>query len=118
MIQVGWIGTAFLMMKTQIGLGVLSIPVVFETLGMIPGVICLLVIATITTWSDYVVGVFKFKHPEVYGIDDVGRLVAGSPGYWIMGGAFCLCKESLSGEKNAADWTLIRFHLPVRVRYA
>lgn len=38
------------MMKTQIGLGVLSIPLVFDTLGMIPGIIVLLGIAIITTW--------------------------------------------------------------------
>jgi amino acid permease len=38
------------MMKTQIGLGVLSIPLVFDTLGMIPGIIILVSIAIITTW--------------------------------------------------------------------
>ena len=43
-------GTSILMMKTQIGLGVLSIPLVFDTLGMIPGIIILLAIAIITTW--------------------------------------------------------------------
>lgn len=43
-------GTSILMMKTQIGLGVLSIPLVFDTLGMIPGIIILLAIAVITTW--------------------------------------------------------------------
>lgn len=43
-------GAAILMMKTQIGLGVLSIPLVFDTLGMIPGIIILLAIAIITTW--------------------------------------------------------------------
>ena len=82
------------MIKTQIGLGVLSIPLVFDTLGMVPGVICLIVIAIITTWSDYVVGMFKLNHPEVYSIDDVGRMLAGSFGYWLLGGAFCLCEYS------------------------
>jgi len=43
-------GAAILMMKTQIGLGVLSIPLVFDTLGMIPGIIILLSISVITTW--------------------------------------------------------------------
>lgn len=43
-------GAAILMMKTQIGLGVLSIRLVFDTLGMIPGIIILLAIAIITTW--------------------------------------------------------------------
>jgi amino acid permease len=44
------LGAAILMMKTQIGLGVLSIPLVFDTLGMIPGIIILVSIAAITTW--------------------------------------------------------------------
>ncbi|KAF7189559.1 N amino acid transport system protein [Pseudocercospora fuligena] len=88
--NVGWLGTVALMMKTQIGLGVLSIPVVFDTLGLIPGIICLITIAVITTWSDYMVGIFKLRHPEVYGIDDVGHLIFGRVGYVILGGAFVL----------------------------
>jgi len=82
------------MMKTQIGLGVLSIPAVFDTLGMIPGIICLIIIAIITTWSDYMVGVFKIKHPEVYGIDDVGRLLFGRVGREFFGVAYVLCKSN------------------------
>ena len=91
-IQVGWLGTSVLMMKTQIGLGVLSIPLNFHTLGMIPGIICLLAIAGITTWSDYMVGVFKNNHPSVYGIDDIGELIAGKTGRYIMAITFVLCK--------------------------
>ncbi|OGM47951.1 amino acid transporter [Aspergillus bombycis] len=88
--NVGWLGTTALMMKTQIGLGVLSIPLAFDTLGMIPGVIVLCAIATITTWSDYIVGVFKLAHRDVYGIDDTGALMFGYPGRILFGGAFCL----------------------------
>ncbi|KAJ5539515.1 hypothetical protein N7513_007847 [Penicillium frequentans] len=88
--NVGWLGTAVLMMKTQIGLGVLSLPVAFDALGIVPGVIVLCVIAGITTWSDYIIGVFKIRHREVYGIDDVGELLFGKPGRIILGGAFIL----------------------------
>ena len=80
-------------MKTQIGLGVLSIPLNFDVLGMIPGVICLLIIGGITTWSDWMVGVFKLNHRSVYGIDDVGEKIAGKPGRYVMGTAFVLCKS-------------------------
>lgn len=89
--QVGWLGTVALMMKTQIGLGVLSIPAVFDTLGMVPGVICMLCIAFITTWSNYVVGVFKLNHPEVYDIGDVGKKLFGSVGRECFAVAFILC---------------------------
>jgi hypothetical protein len=47
--KVGWLGTAVLMIKTQIALGVLSIPSVFHTLGLIPGVLILVTIGGITT---------------------------------------------------------------------
>lgn len=79
-------------MKTQIGLGVLSIPSVFDTLGMIPGLIILITIAGITTWSDYMVGIFKLKHREIYSIDDVGQLLFGRIGREIFAAAFVLCE--------------------------
>ncbi|KND88279.1 N amino acid transport system protein [Tolypocladium ophioglossoides CBS 100239] len=87
-LQVGWLGTAGLMMKAQIGLGVLSFPSVFDTLGMIPGVILLCTIAGITTWSDYIVGVFKLNHRHVYGIDDAGQLLFGRVGKELFAVAF------------------------------
>ncbi|RSM12338.1 hypothetical protein CEP52_002555 [Fusarium oligoseptatum] len=34
--NLGWLGTVALMMKTQIGLGVLSIPAAFDALGVVP----------------------------------------------------------------------------------
>ncbi|KAH7239908.1 transmembrane amino acid transporter protein-domain-containing protein [Fusarium redolens] len=86
--NVGWIGTAGLMMKTQIGLGVLSFPSVFDTLGMIPGVIVLCTIAGITTWSDYIVGIFKLNHRHIYGVDDVGQLIFGRTGKELLAFAF------------------------------
>ncbi|KAK6219298.1 hypothetical protein LQW54_002286 [Pestalotiopsis sp. IQ-011] len=88
--DVGWLGTAVLMLKTQIGLGVLSIPSAFDVLGLIPGVIILIVIAIITTWSNHIVGVFKLNHPEVYGIEDVGQILFGRIGREILGAGFCL----------------------------
>lgn len=86
--QVGWLGTAGLMIKTQMGLGVLSFPYVFDKLGMIPGVIILCTVAGITTWSNYIVGVFKVNHRHVYGVDDVGQLLFGPIGREILAIAF------------------------------
>ncbi|CAI0643156.1 unnamed protein product [Colletotrichum noveboracense] len=88
--NVGWLGTSVLMMKTQIGLGVLSMPSIFDVLGIVPGVIILCTIAGITTWSDYMVGVFKLRHPQVYGMDDVGELLFGRIGRQVFGAFFVL----------------------------
>jgi hypothetical protein len=70
------------MMKTQVGLGVLSIPAVFDTLGLIPGVI------------------FKLRHRDVYDISDVGQLLFGRVGREILAVAFILCKYSFRTLKQ------------------
>ena len=79
------------MMKTQIGLGVLAIPSALDVLGMVPGIICLLAMAVITTWSGYVIGTFKLRHREVYSIDDAGGVMFGLTGRAILSTGFCLC---------------------------
>ncbi|KAL6916383.1 hypothetical protein ACHAPO_007433 [Fusarium lateritium] len=96
--NVGWLGTSVLMMKSQIGLGVLSIPASFDALGLIPGIICMLVIAVITTWSDLVVGKFKQRHPEVYGIDDAAGLVFGRIGKEFYGISYSLLTICIAGS--------------------
>ena len=75
------------MFKTQVGLGILSIPGVFGKLGLIPGLLCLLLVAFATGWSNYIIGIFKMSHPEVYSIDDAGYKIAGQAGRIILGAA-------------------------------
>lgn len=62
---VHWLSSSVLMAKAQIGLGVLGIPSVFATLGIIPGIICLLAVAFITTSSNIFLAHFKQRHPEL-----------------------------------------------------
>ncbi|UPL02410.1 hypothetical protein LCI18_013344 [Fusarium solani-melongenae] len=88
--DVGWLGSAALMMKSQIGLGVLSIPSAFDALGIIPGIICLLTVAALTSWSDYVIGMFKLRHREIWGIDNAAGLMFGKVGQEFLGVAFVL----------------------------
>ncbi|CAG9998270.1 unnamed protein product [Clonostachys byssicola] len=88
--NVGWLGTAALMVKSQIGLGVLSLPAVFDTFGMIPGVILLLTVGIITTWSDYIVGVFKLRHREIYSVADAGGVMFGRIGNEFYGAAYII----------------------------
>ncbi|PSN72433.1 putative amino acid transporter [Corynespora cassiicola Philippines] len=95
---VGWLGTVAIMMKAQVGLGVLSIPAAFDTLGMIPGVITLTLIGIITSWSGYMVGEFKLKHRDVYGIEDVGQKLFGAVGREVLGFAFSLFWIACSGS--------------------
>jgi len=97
-IQVGWVASIVLLLKSQIGLGVLSVPAAFNTLGMAPGIIILLVVAAGTTWTGYVIGTFKLNHPSVYGIDDAGGIMFGPIGRECLATAFCLYWLFVSGS--------------------
>jgi hypothetical protein len=88
--QLSWIGTIALMTKTQIGLGVLSIPASFDTLGIVPGVLCLCAVGAITTWSSYMIGAFKRKHPDTYTVDDAAFKIFGKVGREITAAMFLL----------------------------
>lgn len=46
--------------------------------------IYLCTIAAITTWFEYMVGVFRISHPSVYNTDDVGLLIFGRVGREVM----------------------------------
>ncbi|GAA5885816.1 hypothetical protein JCM6882_007571 [Rhodosporidiobolus microsporus] len=85
--KVGWLSTSVLLAKTQIGLGVLSIPSVFDTLGLATGIIALVIIAAWTTWSAYCIAWFKRNHPEVYSLADAVHLMGG-PVFGVMFDAF------------------------------
>lgn len=51
---VGWKGACVLMVKANVGLGVLSLPVVMHTLGMVPGIIIIITVQVIVTckWGE------------------------------------------------------------------
>ncbi|WWC58051.1 uncharacterized protein I303_100586 [Kwoniella dejecticola CBS 10117] len=88
--NLSWVKASVLEVKTQIGLGVLGLPAALNVLGFVPGILCILAIAIIITWSDYVVGTFKMNHPEVYTVADVGYIMFGPWGREILGFAYLL----------------------------
>lgn len=96
--NVGWIATAVLMFKTQVGLGVLSLPSVLHTLGIVPGTITLLAVGALSTWGMYVTGKFKSRYPQVYSFADVGFMLAGQPGRIVCAVAYWLYMTIIAGS--------------------
>lgn len=92
-----------LMTKTQISLGVLSIPSCFNTLGLVPGIITLLCVTLLTGWSNYMIGCFKIRHPEVYGLDSVGYIIFGRIGRDAMLAILQLCITSNAVTHPASE---------------
>ena len=53
-------------MKSQIGLGVLSLPKVMNTLGFVPGILLIIFLGVVTTYGDYQIGQFRNTYPGVH----------------------------------------------------
>ncbi|CUM56129.1 unnamed protein product [Debaryomyces tyrocola] len=87
---VSCLGAAVLIAKTQFGLGVLGLPMTFQVLGFVPGLISLIGLCAISTWTGYVIGRFRLSHPQVHSIGDAAYLMFGKYAREVMGFAFWL----------------------------
>ncbi|TXT08899.1 hypothetical protein VHUM_03027 [Vanrija humicola] len=82
--SLGIVGAFVLMTKANVGLGVLSIPFVFMSVGMVPGIILLILMNFIIMYCALVIGDFKQNHPEMYAIADAGFIIGGKVGREIF----------------------------------
>ncbi|WVQ72141.1 hypothetical protein IAR50_001686 [Cryptococcus sp. DSM 104548] len=96
--NVGWMGAVVLLLKSQIGLGVLSLPSALGALGIVPGILVLVGIASIMTWSGYCVGQFKLRHRQVYSVVDVGEIMFGPIGKEIFAAIYCTFMIFVAGS--------------------
>ena len=74
---VSWQGAAILITKFQIGLGALSLPETFHTLGFFPGIFCFLLLALISTTAGYIRGNARQYYPHMHSIGDAAELLFG-----------------------------------------
>ncbi|WOO84835.1 N amino acid transport system protein [Vanrija pseudolonga] len=74
---VGSFGAWVLITKSDIGLGVLTLPVVFGTLGIVPGILLIIAIMVMMSYCAAIIGPFKMRHPEVYAIQDAAFIFGG-----------------------------------------
>lgn len=82
---------AVLIAKFQYGIGVLSIPGVFGTLGFFPGLLSLFLLAAITTYGGILICRLRERHPSIHTVGDLGFVLFGRVGaeffgfaYWIL----------------------------------
>ncbi|KAL1409560.1 hypothetical protein Q8F55_003545 [Vanrija albida] len=66
-----------LITKADIGLGVLTLPVVFQVLGIVPGVLIILAVMAIVAYCAAQIGPFKQRHPECYTLTEAGAIFGG-----------------------------------------
>ncbi|KAI5818690.1 amino acid transporter [Pyronema omphalodes] len=72
-----WQQTAFVMIAETVSLGILSLPSTLKAVGLVPGVILMLSLGIIATYTGWVLGQFKLKNPSVHTFAEAGGIVGG-----------------------------------------
>lgn len=88
--RLGWKRLTICLIVEAVALGSLSLPAAFSTLGMVAGVISSVAIGIIATYAGYIVGAVKIKYPHVENYPDIGRLLLGETGFWMITCAFVI----------------------------
>lgn len=71
--------TFMVCIHTEIGLGILSLPSVCKTLGLIPGLIAILGIGLLATYTAILYLQFWRKHQQIDNVADLMRVLGGKP---------------------------------------
>ena len=73
------------MIAETISLGILSLPKVLATIGLVPGVILIAGLGALATYTGFVLGQFKLRYPHVHNMADAGEVLLGPIGREIFG---------------------------------
>lgn len=82
-----WWQASLLMIAETISLGILSLPSVLASLGMIPGVILIVGRGICATYTGFVFGQFKLAYPAVSNMADAGEVLMGAIRREVLGTA-------------------------------
>jgi amino acid permease len=72
------------MLAENVSLGVLALPQALAILGLVPGLLCILFLGLIATYTGWIIGEFKLAHPSMHSFADCGMMIAGPIGREIM----------------------------------
>ncbi|KAL7273971.1 hypothetical protein RUND412_003152 [Rhizina undulata] len=82
-----WWQTALIMIAETISLGILSLPSSLQILGIVPGMILILGLGIVATYTGYVLGQFKQRYPQIHTFAEAGYIIWGPVGREIFAGA-------------------------------
>ncbi|KAJ5713746.1 Amino acid transporter transmembrane [Penicillium malachiteum] len=87
-----WWQCGLLMICESVSLGVLSLPNAVATLGMVPGVILIVGLGLLATYTGYNIGLMRERYPHIQNLGDAGEILLGPFGRELFGaGQFLFC---------------------------
>ena len=70
-----WWQAAVTMIAETISLGILSLPSVLAAIGLVGGLILIIGLGIIATYTGYVIGQFKLAYPHIHNMADAGEVL-------------------------------------------
>ncbi|KAJ5911542.1 uncharacterized protein N7473_000845 [Penicillium subrubescens] len=87
-----WWQCGLLMICESVSLGVLSLPSAVATLGLVPGVILIIGLGLLATYTGYNIGLMRERYPHIQNLADAGEILLGRFGRELFGaGQFLFC---------------------------
>ncbi|KAK4497063.1 hypothetical protein PRZ48_011512 [Zasmidium cellare] len=83
--SLSWWRGGLIMIAETISLGILSLPSVLSRLGLVPGLILIVGIGIIATYTGYVIGQFRLRYPRVHSFADAGEILFEPLGWGKVG---------------------------------
>ncbi|KAF2453450.1 transmembrane amino acid transporter protein-domain-containing protein [Lineolata rhizophorae] len=71
--------TAIILITNEVGLGILSLPAALQTLGVVPGVIAIIGIGLLSTYTAYELLQYYRRYPFCVNIVDMAKVLGGLP---------------------------------------
>ncbi|ATY65682.1 amino acid transporter [Cordyceps militaris] len=77
--------TTLVLATNQVGLGILTLPAILKTLGLVPGLVAIVGLGVVSWYTAYELLQFYRAHPHVVNMVDMARIVGGRPLELIFG---------------------------------
>ncbi|KAI0063763.1 hypothetical protein BV25DRAFT_1801670 [Artomyces pyxidatus] len=103
----GWIKAGALIMAETIELGIFTFPSIFHRLGMVAGTFATITFSLLSWQTGYVLIQFKANHPGVMNFADAGTIIAGKPGFWILGVMLIVKSVFVAGSRALSGATAL-----------
>ncbi|RVX72088.1 hypothetical protein B0A52_04686 [Exophiala mesophila] len=81
---------AVIFITNEIGIGILSLPAALQVLGLIPGVIAIVGMGSLSLYTAYILVQFYRRYPHVVNMVDFGRVLGGRPLEFVFAVGFTI----------------------------
>ncbi|KAI9928501.1 hypothetical protein MW887_001715 [Aspergillus wentii] len=82
-----WWQAGMIMIAETISLGILSLPKALSILGLLPGVLVIIIVGILTSYTGFTIGQLKRRYVQIHTMADAGEILFGGIGRTTLGTA-------------------------------